>query len=174
MAYHQLKSDDLYVSGGLTKKDWPVKACRQIVGQDRALSALNFGIQLKDDHAHLFCLGPKGVGRTSLTLDIVRQYAATCPTPNDWVYVMNFDQPLQPKAFSLRPGQAIPFAKQIAMLKNTLKKEIKNAFNGENYRLHLRQIQQQQQIEKQNRFDQLAKEVDTQNVALVKTPEGLG
>ena len=174
MAYHQLKSDDLYALGNLTKKDWPIKPCCQIIGQDRALSALNFGIQLKDNHAHLFCLGPKGVGRTSLTLDIVHQYAATCFTPNDWVYVMNFDQPLQPKAFSLKAGQAIPFAKQIELLKNTLKKEIKNAFNGENYHLHLKQIQQQQQIERQNRFDQLAKEINTENVALIKTPEGLG
>ena len=85
MAYHQLNQSDLYISGSLTKNDWPIHPCRQIIGQNRALSALNFGIQLKDNQTHLFCLGPKGVGRTSLTLDIVRQYALCCPPPKDWI-----------------------------------------------------------------------------------------
>lgn len=174
MAYHQLKSDDLYLAGSLTKKDWPVVACRQIIGQDRALSALNFGIQLKDKHAHLFCLGPKGVGRTSLTLNIVRQYAGSCPAPKDWIYVMNFNSPLQPTALSLDAGKAIVFAKQMETLKHDLKQKLKNTFNGENYRLLLNQIQQNFQTQKQDRFAKLAQQINTENVALVKTPDGLG
>lgn len=174
MAYHQLKSDDLYVSGGLTKKDWPIRPCRQIIGQDRALSALNFGIQIKDNRAHLFCMGPKGVGRTSLTLDIVRQYAATCPTPQDWIYVMNFNQSQCPMALSLKPGQAPQFARQMEKLKNDLKKELKAAFKSEDYRLHFNQIEQQLQNEKQKHLDQLAEQINTENVALVKTTDGLG
>lgn len=174
MVYHQLKPNDLYVPGSLTKKDCPIKSCRQIIGQDKALAALNFGIQLKDCRAHLFCLGPKGVGRTSLTLDIVRQYASNCPTPEDWIYVMNFDQPLHPTAISLGAGQAPVFAKQMETLKNTLKKEIKSAFNGENYRLRLNQIQQRFQDEKQDYFQKIAQQINSENIALVKTPEGLG
>ena len=174
MAYNQLKLSDLYVAGQLTKKDWPADICRQIIGQDRALSALNFGIQLKDDNAHLFCLGPKGVGRTSLTLDIVRQYAAACLTPKDWIYVMNFDQPLHPQALSLDAGTACVFSKQMEALKATLKKELKNAFNSENYRLHWNQLQQQFQDEKQSYFQQLAQQINGTHVVLVQNREGLG
>ncbi len=174
MTYHQLKTDETFLAGSLTTKDCPICSCRQIIGQDRALAALNFGIQLKDKNAHLFCLGAKGVGRTSLTLDIVRQYASTQPTPKDWIYVMNFDNSLHPIAFALESGQAPLFQKQVQQLRENLKKGLKYAFNNDHYRLQFNQIQQQIQIEKQNRFQNIAKQINTESVALVHTPDGLG
>lgn len=173
MAYQKLKFQDLYISGGLTKKDWPVQPCRQIIGQDRALKALNFGIQLNDDKAHLFCLGPKGVGRTSLTLDIIRQYASHQTSPDDWVYVADFDQPLQPKAFSLKAGQAQIFAKDVEDLIQSFKQNIPKLLESENYQLNLKQIEQNFKDSYQNKLDILSQKINNENVAVIHTPDGL-
>ena len=79
-----LKVTDLYAPSTLTaeevKKILPSKA---ILGQNRALSAINFGIQMPPNGYHIVSSGPKGVGRTSLTLDVISQYAKTLPTPDD-------------------------------------------------------------------------------------------
>ena len=173
MAYHQLKERDLYVSGSLSKKDWPIQPCRQIIGQDRALKALNFGIQLNDKKTHLFCMGPKGVGRTSLTLNIVRQYAATQPTPNDWIYTFNFNQPLLPNAFSMPPGQARLLSKDIDDLINRLKNQIKSALTGEHYQINQKQIEQRFNENYQTKLDILSQKINNENVAVIHTPDGL-
>ena len=80
MAY-KLGEKDLYKKGGLKKDFKPKSSCR-IIGQDRALNALNFAVNLSAPNAHLVCLGPKGVGRTSLTLNILHQFAENKPAPH--------------------------------------------------------------------------------------------
>ena len=86
----ELGEKNLYKKGSL-KRDFKPVPSRQIIGQEGALNALNFAVNLSAPNAHLVCLGPKGVGRTSLTLDILRQFAENRPAPDDWVYVADFD-----------------------------------------------------------------------------------
>lgn len=173
MAFQKLNEKDLYVSGSLTKKDWPVQPCRQIIGQDRALKALNFGIQLKDNKSHLFCMGPKGVGRTSLTLDIVRQYASHQTTPDDWIYTSDFNQPALAKSFSLKAGQAPVLAQDMEDIIGRLKKDISTVLNSENYQFHLKQIEQRFNDDYQSKLNFLSQKINNENVAVIHTANGL-
>jgi DNA helicase TIP49 (TBP-interacting protein) len=80
----KLAPADLSLSSKLTSKHVmtaPKKV--EIIGQERALEALNFGIHMDAAGYNVFCAGPKGVGRTSLSLSTVKKYAASCAAPDD-------------------------------------------------------------------------------------------
>ena len=87
----KLTPSDLTLASKLTSKH-VITAPKKIdiIGQERALEALNFGIHMDAPGYNVFCAGPKGVGRTTLSLSAVKKYAANCAAPDDWCYIHNF------------------------------------------------------------------------------------
>ena len=169
-----LKVTDLYAPSTLTaeevKKILPSKA---ILGQNRALSAINFGIQMPPNGYHIVSSGPKGVGRTSLTLDVISQYAKTLPTPDDWCYVANFDDFNKPQALKLPAGQGLIFAKEMNRLILGVKQSIINAFSEETYKIQLAHLDQQIYNEKEAYFQELRKLIASTDVDLSRLPDGV-
>jgi Cdc6-like AAA superfamily ATPase len=85
-----------------------------VIGQPRALRALELGIEVTGMGYNIFVLGTPGSGRTTLTRDYLRRKAALGPVPDDWCYVINFENPNQPHALRLPPGRAMEFQKRNA------------------------------------------------------------
>jgi len=168
----ELGREDLYKKGGL-RRDFKPKPSRQIVGQERALNALNFAVNLSTSNAHLVCLGPKGVGRTSLTLDILHQFAENKPAPSDWVYVANFNDPLHPVPIALPPGQGSVFAQKMKLIIEDFQESLRALFTDESYQIQLAHIKQKYAAQKQADFNQLVKSVATPFTALSKTQNGI-
>jgi predicted ATP-dependent protease len=82
---------------------------KQIVGQDRALKSIYFGLKMPGANYNLFVSGPDGSGRETALRHIVGQLARTMPTPNDVVAVTNFDNPNDPLILQLPAGTAARF-----------------------------------------------------------------
>lgn len=108
MAISKLKSDELYKKCDPHKFEFTTTAELEerlsALGQDRALSAVELGINIKSKGYNLFCLGPEGTGKTSLVKRILVKEAKERPTPQDWVYVYNFEEPHKPIAISFAPA----------------------------------------------------------------------
>ncbi len=75
-----------------------------IVGQKRALSALEFGLRILDKGFNVYVAGMPGTGRTSAVQNFLEILAAKEKVPSDWCYVSNFSNQYQPKALELPPG----------------------------------------------------------------------
>ena len=75
MAISKLKSDELYKKCDPHKFEFTTTAELEerlsALGQDRALSAVELGINIKSKGYNLFCLGPEGTGKTSLVKRIL-------------------------------------------------------------------------------------------------------
>ena len=174
MTIQILKGDDLYRASTLTATDIKrIKPKATILGQNRAVSALNFGIKMPPNGYHIFAVGPKGVGRTSLSLNIVRQYAKTLPAPNDWCYVTNFDDYNRPLPLSFPAGQGRSFARDMNHTALELKQTLSNTFNEEAYKIEVAHIEQEFAAEREIYFQKLQKIVTTECVALSRLPSGL-
>jgi len=104
-----------------------------IIGQERAVRAMEFGLGVKQPGYNLFITGMVGTGRTTYALTKLRQAAREEETPPDWCYVYNFRHPDSPMAISLPPGQGAAFRKDMEELVEDLKTEIKKAFESEEY-----------------------------------------
>ena len=85
----------------------------QVIGQERAVRAITFGLEMKSAGYHIFVTGPEGTGKTTIVQEIVSKAAKLLPTPPDWCMVNNFKDSYRPRALPLPPGQAARFAKRI-------------------------------------------------------------
>jgi predicted ATP-dependent protease len=103
------------------------------IGQPRAAEAIAFGLEVGARGFHLYVAGSPGTGRESTVLAAVRAFAATRPTPPDWVYVHNFAEPYRPRAFSIPAGLGRRLAKAMTSFLEAAQREIPRAFESEDY-----------------------------------------
>jgi lon-related putative ATP-dependent protease len=104
-----------------------------VVGQERAVRALDFGLTISQPAYNIFVTGPVGTGRTTYTQKKVRDVAVARPTPPDWVYVYNFAQPDQPQAISLPPGWGERFRRDMEGLVDEVKDGIRKVLASEHF-----------------------------------------
>jgi lon-related putative ATP-dependent protease len=129
-----------------------------IIGQDRAVRAMRFGLDIRDKGFNIFVGGRPGTGRTTAIERFLDEVASTKPTPDDWCYVHNFDDSYRPHAIRLPSGQAHNFQKDIDGLIKSVTQEIRATFEGEQYAnerdnsLKSFQEQKEQTIEKVGEF----------------------
>ncbi|MFO7703857.1 MAG: AAA family ATPase [Halopseudomonas sp.] len=77
---------------------------RGILGQDRAVEAMQFGVAMHRPGYNVFVMGDPGTGRFSYVMRYLKAEAKRQITPQDCVYVNNFDEPREPCVLSLSPG----------------------------------------------------------------------
>src|SRR5262245_46784735 len=82
-----------------------------LIGQERALKAIQFGTSIKSHDFNMFVLGPPASGKTTAVKAHLGPKAAQAPTAPDWVYVYNFENPNRPRALRLPPGRAKDLSK---------------------------------------------------------------
>lgn len=73
-----------------------------IIGQERAVKALKFVLEIKESGFNSYVAGPLGTGRTTAVKYFLEEIAKAKPVPSDGCYVNNFRNPYQPKAISYR------------------------------------------------------------------------
>jgi lon-related putative ATP-dependent protease len=84
-----------------------------LVGQERAVEAMRFGLAIASPGYNIYVAGPSGTGKTNYTCSLVKSHAATRDVPDDWVYVHNFDRPDEPIALALPAGRGPAFAREM-------------------------------------------------------------
>ena len=95
---------DLESLGFVTTDD--LEPFRGILGQDRAVEALQFGVAMHRPGYNVFVMGEPGTGRFSYVMHYLRAEAKRQISPEDCVYVNNFEEPREPWVLSLSPGTA--------------------------------------------------------------------
>ncbi|KXZ40500.1 lon-related putative ATP-dependent protease [Alkalithermobacter thermoalcaliphilus JW-YL-7 = DSM 7308] len=111
-----------------------------IIGQERAVEALNFGLKIKKTGYNIYVSGISGTGRTSYTNSLVEEIAKDKTSNYDWVYVYNFKSPDEPIALSFESGKGKQFKKDVEDIAQKLQVEIPNAFESKEYETENRQI----------------------------------
>lgn len=104
-----------------------------IVGQDRALKALMFGVEMKAKGFNIFAAGPPVTGKRPATRSYLEKIAKTKRIPPDWCYVNNFQNPYEPKALKLPAGKAKIFQKDLKNLIDQVKRAVPAALQSEEF-----------------------------------------
>jgi lon-related putative ATP-dependent protease len=145
----------------------------QVIGQERAVEAIRFGIGIHKEGYNLFALGPVGTGKRSLMREFFERRAADEDVPSDWCYVNNFDQPHRPRSLRLPPGKGVVFRQDMEHLVEELRTALQAAFESEEYQTRRQVVQEEFQENQQEALEELQEKAREQNVALVRTPMGL-
>jgi lon-related putative ATP-dependent protease len=144
----------------------------EIIGQQRAIDAIRFGIGIRHQGYNLFALGPNGAGRQTTANRFIKHRAAGEPTPGDWCYVYNFEQPHKPRAHRLPPGRAIAFRDDMKKLAEELFSVLQATFSGEEYQLQKRALEEELRGMHTEALEKLREEAQTHSIALIQTPGG--
>jgi len=150
-----------------------LKSLNEVIGQERAVTAIDFGVDLKSYGYNIFAVGPVGAGRTSTIKEAVEKRARLMPIPDDWCYVFNFQSPDQPNSLRLTAGKGRVLLKSMERLISQLKIDIPAALNSEEYKKQRQEIinksvQTQGQI-----LSELEKRLQKRGFTLKKIATGL-
>lgn len=177
MSITRLKSKELYTKCDPRKFKFSTTAELEerlsALGQDRALSAVEIGINIQSKGYNLFCLGPEGTGKTSLVKRVLVEEAKKRSTPDDWAYVYNFDEPYKPHAINFPAGAATEFAKDVDKLIETFSSVIPSILDSEEYKASLSIINEKYKQYKEKYIKMLQKKAKGKSVSLLHMPVGL-
>ena len=151
-----------------------LRAPTEVVGQQRAVAALEVGMGIGHSGYNLFVLGPPGHGRHTVTMTHVRRIAALQPVPDEWCYVHNFELPRMPRALCLPAGTIKTFVAEMDALVQEIKSAIIAALEGDAYRGQRDAIEQGHKKRHEKSIEAIQKRAKKRGIALIHTGAGIG
>jgi lon-related putative ATP-dependent protease len=146
-----------------------IKPLDEVIGQKRAVQAIEFGLHMKSPGYNIFVTGVEGTGKSTIVRDLVTKHAQTLPAPNDWCLVNNFKDEFRPKAVAVPAGKAIPFAKKMNKFVEDLKKDLPKAFKSESYLQRLAEIKSNYADRQNQLFQRIEKFAADKNLQIVQS-----
>lgn len=143
------------------------------VGQDRAIDAVMFGLEIGARGYNLFVAGASGSGRATTVLAKVHETAARMPVARDWVYVHNFADSYRPLAISLPAGMGRYLARDLDLLVQHCKVEIPKVFEAEHYQRQRAEIMRALEAQRQTHYQTLEAEANEVGLTVQFGPSGI-
>lgn len=105
-----------------------------VTSQERALTALELGLDIQQPRFHVVVVGASGTGRTFCARSVARRIAKTRPTPDDLLLLPNPRRPSEPAVLNLPAGEGRPFADAMDELYTKLVDGLRGVTEGERYK----------------------------------------
>lgn len=143
-----------------------------IIGQSRALDAVDFGINIDGDGYNLYVMGPTGSGKYTLVKQFLDEQVNSRNQPQDWAYLHNFEDSQKPWVISLPAGQGRQLRHDIDRVIRHLLEDLPHAFDDEYYRGRMRSIDEVARKHRVRLFGTLQAEADKQGIVLLRMQDG--
>ena len=127
-----------------------IEPLKDFLGQDRAMTAMEFGLKIDNPSYNIYVAGEPGTGKTTYTMKVLETYANNKENHKDWCYVYNFDNPREPIVISLQRGEGKVFKDDIEKMIDKLFEEIKEAFDSEEYEINKNTLLEEYEIQKED------------------------
>jgi len=174
--YPEVPVEKLRWTCDLAKADFSstndLKPCNKILGQERALKALELGLDMEYPGYNLFITGKSGTGRSTTIKKLLKDRKREKIIFDDKCYVYNFKDPDMPRAISLPAGQGNQFKKDMENLVNTLKKHIPSLLESEKYQKSKDAITENFKNKQHNLVKQFEDKVKSENFTVVQVQIG--
>ncbi|MCX6644424.1 MAG: ATP-binding protein [Candidatus Bathyarchaeota archaeon] len=146
----------------------------EIIGQERAVRALNFGLGIKDHGFNMYVAGYPGTGRKTAVKNFVEAQAKVQPVPPDWCYVNNFANPYEPKAIKLPAGKGKEFRDDMKnFIENVVRNALPKAFESEDYAARRDATIRGLENQRKQLIDELSAKAQREGFVIQTTPIGL-
>lgn len=144
-----------------------------IIGQERALKALSFGLEIEEKGFNVYAAGAPGTGKTTTVSAFLEDVAKSRPVPPDWCYVYNFQNPSEPNAIRLTPGWAHQLQRDISDLISAARNVLPDIFESEDYITRRQATTKAIETERANLFNKVNQYAQKKGFMLRSTPSGL-
>lgn len=110
-----------------------MRPLEEIIGQERALRALRFGLEIRESGFNVYTSGAQGTGRMTAVQSFLDEVAKAKPRADDWVYVHNFENQYEPDAIALPAGKGVQFREDMKRFIEGAQRVLPRAFESEEY-----------------------------------------
>jgi len=150
----------------------------EFIGQERAIRAIEFGLNMHSAGYNIYVAGLTGTGKTTIVKDYIerlikeKEAKQEFPALHDWCYLYNFKEPDRPQIVRLPQGTGKIFRDRITELLAQLRENLGRAFSGEDYQTQKKQVIDEGQTEQQKIFEETVQNVRKEGFFLQMTPMG--
>ena len=145
-----------------------------IYGQERALKALEFGVDIDFTGYNLYIEGPSGTGKTMYTKNYLEERASKSKVvPDDWCYIYNFENPNEPIAVSFPAGQGKVFKDTMESFVKDIRRDIKKTFNNDDFEKEKQIIKSEYEKKREALMEKLNKRTMVQGFQVQATSNGI-
>ncbi|MEE4604014.1 MAG: AAA family ATPase [Desulfobacteraceae bacterium] len=149
-----------------------VRPLDEVIGQTRAVQAIEFGLNMDSPGYNIFVTGIEGTGKSTIVQEIVGQHAKALPPCCDWCMVNNFSDEFCPKSISVPTGQALKFKKQMGKFIEDLQNELPKAFSSESYQKKQSKLKESYADKQRTLFKKLDQSAADRQITIQKTQTG--
>ncbi len=144
-----------------------------IIGQERAVRALEFGLGIQELGFNIYVAGPPGTGKTTAVKRFLDEVASGKAVSPDWCYVNDFRDPYRPNALRLPQGRGREFQKDMKSLVQGVRLSIPRVFESEEYAAKREETTQGFQRQRQELLSQMGEKAQAEGFLLQMSPMGL-
>lgn len=144
-----------------------------IIGQERALNAIKSAMQIPQKGFNLYISGTLGIGKTTYALSVVNSLSEKMPVPQDYCYINNFENPLEPIAVALAPGEGMEFKQDMNRFINSITTRINKELTGDMYEKEKKTIMDRYKRAKDNLMREFDKSTYEKGFKVRNTENGI-
>lgn len=144
-----------------------------IIGQHRAVSALQFGLTIQETGFNIYVAGPRGIGKMTAVKAYVEDMASARPTPDDWCYLNNFEDAFEPVACRLPAGMGKQFQQDMRHLVDQIRREVPRIFESDEYNARRESITRKAVEERDEIVQSMNQRAAEADFMIQATPTGL-
>jgi hypothetical protein len=144
-----------------------------IVGQARAVAAMQFGIGITREGYNIFALGPAGTGKRTLAVRSLEARAAARAVPPDLCYVHNFAEARKPRLLRLPAGAGSTLRRAMDRLVEDLRPAITSVLEGEDYQRRRQALEEEMKARPRQTFEDIQSQAQRDGLDVIHTPAGL-
>jgi lon-related putative ATP-dependent protease len=145
----------------------------EIIGQERAVRALKFGLGIKNHGFNVYVAGYSGTGRKTAVKNFVEAQAKQQPAPDDWCYVNNFGNQYEPKAIRFPAGKGKEFREDMKSFIENVKTALPKAFESEDYVARREATIKSLEDQRKQLIDELSIKAQREGFVIQTTPIGI-
>lgn len=150
-----------------------IEPLKEILGQEKAIEAMEFGLKIDDVGYNIYISGETGTGRTSYVLKKLKEYTKNKVNQKDWCYVYNFEEEREPIVLDFEIGKGKLFKRDMEKFIDDLYIELQRAFESEEFEVEKNKILDEYEIKKEIYIKKMKAYGDERGFKLKNTKYGM-
>lgn len=149
-----------------------IPSTEQVVGQERAMAALDLGLKIRHPGYNIYVAGIVGTGRLSTIKRALTQMKHAAEPAPDRCYVYNFVEPSHPVLLTFPRAQGKVFRDDMKELIRVLRTEIPKALESAHVVRERELLVERYQRKEKSLFEDFAEALKKEGFALIQVQEG--
>ncbi len=143
-----------------------------LLGQERALEAVSFGLDIPSAGYNIFVHGDPGSGKHNAIMAFVKQRAATEQQSCDWLYVQNFDVEHKPVALQLPAGHGSAFKAILDTALSAIAEALPSLLEGDDTKGRQKAIEEEFRQAQETGFELINEMAEKKGLGISQSAQG--